>query len=284
MQGNPFDLILPADMAKKAEDMGVVKTNRDPLSAFALAVTAGIFIGIAFVFYIVVTTGGAALPYGIAKLIGGLAFSLGLVLVVICGGELFTSSVLTVVARASGKVSNKALFKNWLIVYLGNFAGAMMLVFLMWLTKHYTQADFMVGANYLYVANNKLHHSFVQAVALGIMCNLLVCLAIWMTFSGRTVVDKVVVIILPIAMFVAAGFEHCIANMFLIPMAILIKQNAPDSFWQQTGLDMQYYSDLTWSMFLTNNLLPVTIGNIIGGGLLVALTYWIIYLRPRHHQ
>ncbi|MDN3653344.1 formate transporter FocA [Thalassotalea ponticola] len=271
-------------MAKKAEDMGVVKTNRDPLSAFALAVTAGIFIGIAFVFYIVVTTGGAALPYGIAKLIGGLAFSLGLVLVVICGGELFTSSVLTVVARASGKVSNKALFKNWLIVYLGNFAGAMMLVFLMWLTKHYTQADFMVGANYLYVANNKLHHSFVQAVALGIMCNLLVCLAIWMTFSGRTVVDKVVVIILPIAMFVAAGFEHCIANMFLIPMAILIKQNAPDSFWQQTGLDMQYYSDLTWSMFLTNNLLPVTIGNIIGGGLLVALTYWIIYLRPRHHQ
>ncbi|WP_371188284.1 formate transporter FocA [Thalassotalea maritima] len=284
MQVNPFDAILPADMAKKAEDLGVVKANKDGLSAFVLALTAGVFIGIAFVFYISVTTGGVALPYGLNKFIGGIAFSLGIILVVVCGGELFTSSVLTTVARASGRISNKAFIKNWAIVYLGNFTGAMFLVALMFYSQHYFQANGAVGANYLYVAKAKLGHDFLQAVALGILCNLMVCLAIWMSFGARSVTDKVIVLVLPISMFVTAGFEHCIANMFLIPMAIVIKNIAPESFWIENGLQIEQFYQLTWGDFLLNNLLPVTIGNIIGGGILVALTYWAIYLRkPAAH-
>lgn len=283
MTENPFDAILPAEMAKKAENVGVIKTNRDAFSAFFLALTAGLFIGVAFIFYIVVTTGGAALPFGIMKLVGGLAFSLGLVLVVICGGELFTSSVLTVAAKASGKISWRQLCQNWFIVYIGNFAGAIALIFIMYFTQHFLQADGQVGLNYLYVANSKLHYSFSQAVALGVMCNLLVCLAIWMTFGARSTVDKVVVVILPIAMFVAAGFEHCIANMFLIPMAIIIKQQASEEFWLQLGYTANQFADLTWTNFIFNNLIPVTIGNIIGGGVLVGLTYWVIYLRKNDH-
>ena len=281
MQSNLFDAILPAEMAKKVENAGVIKANRDFASAFFLALTAGMFISIAFVFYIVVTTGASSLPYGIVKLIGGLCFSLGLVLVVVCGGELFTSSVLTVAAKASGKVTWRQLLKNWGIVYLGNFAGALLLIALIFISKQYMQASGDVAANYLYVANSKLQHGFSQAIALGILCNLLVCLAIWMTFSARTTTDKVMVIVLPIAMFVAAGFEHCIANMFLIPMALFIKDFGDPQLLQQAGIELAAYSDLTWSNFFLNNLLPVTIGNIIGGGLLVGLTYWMIYLREK---
>ncbi|WP_394204114.1 formate transporter FocA [Shewanella waksmanii] len=277
---SPFDAITPATTAQKVEDTAVVKVNRDTTSTLVLAMTAGLFIGLAFIFYVVVTAGGQSLPYGLNKLIGGLCFSLGLILVVVLGGELFTSSVLTLTAKLSHRVSLAAMLKNWGLVYIGNFIGAMLLVALMIAAKHYESGHGLLGLGYLTTAQAKLQHSFTQAIALGIMCNIMVCLAVWMSYAGRSVTDKVIAVILPVAMFVAAGFEHCIANMFLIPMAIITKQVATTEFWAHAGIEPAQFADLTWSQFVFANLIPVTIGNIIGGALFVGLTYWFVYRRP----
>ncbi|OJH74329.1 putative formate transporter 1 [Vibrio vulnificus] len=206
MNFNQFDSLLPPQAAERAAEIGEGKATKDPVKSFLLAISAGIHIGIAFVFYTTVTTGGADLPWGITRLIGGLAFSLGLILVVVTGGELFTSSVLTLVARASGKISWRVLIKNWFVVYVGNLVGAILLVVCMLITKQYMFDHGQVGLNAMAISQHKMHHSFFSAVALGIMCNVLVCIAVWMTFSGRTLTDKIAVMILPVAMFVSAGF------------------------------------------------------------------------------
>ncbi|PLW76134.1 formate transporter FocA [Cohaesibacter celericrescens] len=279
-----FDALLPPEMAQKAEDVGVGKATKHPRVTLMLAIMAGAFIGIAFVFYAVVTTGNTNMGWGANKMLGGLAFSLGLMLVVVNGGELFTSTVLTVVAKASKKISWGQLARNWLLVYFGNFIGALLLVGIMLLAKHYDQANGSLGISYMSIAQHKLHHTFLQAVALGTMCNVMVCLGVWMTFSARTLTDKLLAVVLPVAMFVAAGFEHCVANMFMIPMGILTKASVGPEFWQATGRTAAEFADLTWTHFFINNLLPVTIGNIIGGGFLVGLCYWFIYLRPSKNR
>lgn len=276
---NPFNLLLPAAMAKVAEDAGVYKATKHPLTTFFLAITAGVFISIAFVFYITATTGAEALPYGIARLTGGLCFSLGLMLVVVCGADLFTSTVLIVVAKASRRISWRQLACHWLNVYFGNLIGALLFVLLLWLAGEHNVANGAWGLNLLQTADHKMHHTFTEAVCLGILANLMVCLAVWMSYSGRSLLDKMVAMCLPVAMFVASGFEHSIANMFLIPMAMVIRQFATPDFWQATGTSAVHFSALTPGNFIVNNLLPVTLGNIIGGGLLVGLTYWVIYLR-----
>jgi formate transporter len=276
---NPFDLLLPAAMAKVAEDAGVYKATKHPLKTFYLAITAGVFISIAFVFYITATTGTAGVPFGFAKLVGGICFSLGLMLVVVCGADLFTSTVLIVVAKASGRITWKQLGLNWLNVYVGNLIGALFFVALMWFAGEYMTANGAWGLNVLQTADHKLHHTFVEAVCLGILANLMVCLAVWMSYSGRSLMDKMFAMVLPVAMFVASGFEHSIANMFMIPLGIVIKNFAAPEFWQAVGAAPEQFSNLTVSHFITDNLIPVTIGNIIGGGLLVGLTYWVIYLR-----
>ncbi|WP_439147115.1 formate transporter FocA [Vibrio sp.] len=279
MNLNQFDSLLPPQMAERAADIGVGKATKDPIKSFLLAISAGIHIGIAFVFYTIVTTGAGDLPWGITRVLGGLAFSLGLILVVVTGGELFTSSVLTLVARASGKITWVTLIKNWATVYVGNLIGALLLVVCMLATKQYMFDNGQVGLNAMAISQHKMHHDFIQAIALGIMCNLLVCIAVWMTFSGRTLTDKIAVMILPVAMFVSSGFEHCIANMFQVPLAIGIKTFAPAEFWTMTGANPADYIDLNMMDFLMNNLLPVTLGNIIGGGIFVGMWYWLIYLR-----
>jgi formate transporter len=276
---NPFDLLLPAAMAKVAEDAGVYKATKHPLKTFYLAITAGVFISIAFVFYITATTGTAGVPFGFAKLVGGICFSLGLMLVVVCGADLFTSTVLIVVAKASGRITWKQLGLNWLNVYVGNLIGALFFVALMWFAGEYMTANGAWGLNVLQTADHKLHHTFVEAVCLGILANLMVCLAVWMSYSGRSLMDKMFAMVLPVAMFVASGFEHSIANMFMIPLGIVIKNFAAPEFWQAVGAAPEQFSNLTVSHFVIDNLIPVTIGNIIGGGLLVGLTYWVIYLR-----
>lgn len=276
---NPFDLLLPAAMAKVAEDAGVYKATKHPLKTFYLAITAGVFISIAFVFYITATTGTAGVPFGFAKLVGGICFSLGLMLVVVCGADLFTSTVLIVVAKASGRITWKQLGLNRLNVYVGNLIGALFFVALMWFAGEYMTANGAWGLNVLQTADHKLHHTFVEAVCLGILANLMVCLAVWMSYSGRSLMDKMFAMVLPVAMFVASGFEHSIANMFMIPLGIVIKNFAAPEFWQAVGAAPEQFSNLTVSHFITDNLIPVTIGNIIGGGLLVGLTYWVIYLR-----
>ncbi|MDN6682235.1 MAG: formate transporter FocA [Enterobacterales bacterium] len=276
---NPFDLLLPAAMAKVAEDAGVYKATKHPLKTFYLAITAGVFISIAFVFYITATTGTAGVPFGFAKLVGGICFSLGLMLVVVCGADLFTSTVLIVVAKASGRITWRQLGLNWLNVYVGNLIGALFFVALMWFAGEHMTANGAWGLNVLQTADHKLHHTFVEAVCLGILANLMVCLAVWMSYSGRSLMDKMFAMVLPVAMFVASGFEHSIANMFMIPLGIVIKNFAAPEFWHAIGAAPEQFSNLTVSHFITDNLIPVTIGNIIGGGLLVGLTYWVIYLR-----
>jgi len=282
--GNPFDLLLPSEMAKVAEDAGVYKATKHPFTTFFLAITAGVFISIAFAFYITATTGTAAVPWGLAKLVGGICFSLGLMLVVVCGADLFTSTVLTVVAKASGRISWAQLARNWIIVYVGNFIGAILFVALIWFAGQYMAANGAWGLNVLQTADHKMHHTFTEAVCLGILANLMVCMAVWMSYSGRSLMDKMFAMVLPVAMFVASGVEHSIANMFLVPMAIIIKDFATPEFWQATGASAEQFSHLTVGHFITDNLIPVTLGNIIGGGLLVGLTYWVIYLRDGDHH
>ncbi|EOV0234810.1 formate transporter FocA [Salmonella enterica] len=280
MKGNKFNNILPpVEMAKVAEETGVYKSTKHPLKTFYLSVTAGMFISIAFVFYISSTVGTAEMPYGIIKLTGGICFSLGLILCIICGADLFTSTVLIVVAKACGHITWRQLLWNWVNVYIGNLIGALFFVLLIWLSGEYMIANGGWGLNVLQTADHKMHHTFIEAVTLGILANLLVCLAVWMSYAGRTLVDKSMIMILPVAMFVASGFEHSIANMFMIPMGIVIRYFATPEFWAEVNLSPADFNQLTVMNFITDNLLPVTIGNIIGGGVFVGLTYWFIYLR-----
>ncbi|MDU4352285.1 formate transporter FocA [Phytobacter diazotrophicus] len=279
---NAFDLRLPAEMAKVAEQAGLYKVSKKKELSFFLAVTAGVFISIAFVFYITVTTGPAPAT-ALAKLAGGVCFSLGLILVVVCGADLFTSTVLTVMAKASGLISWRQLIINWIIVYFGNLVGALFFVALIWFAGQYMSGNGLWGLNVLQTADHKMHHTFIEAVCLGTLCNLMVCLAVWMSYSGHTLTDKIMAMLLPIGMFVASGFEHSIANMFLIPLSIVIRYFAPEGFWASIHASPENFPALTVSNFITANLIPVTIGNIIGGGLLVGITYWIIYLRNQNN-
>ena len=272
-----IDALVPAEIARRAEYIGIRKAETDALNMFILAILAGAFISLGAIFATTVATGGAAMPFGINKLLVGLAFCLGLVLVVIGGAELFTGNNLIVMAWASGKVSTRQLLRNWGIVYVGNFVGAVMTALIMFFTKQYEFSNGAVGHTALNIANGKVHLDFTQAIALGIMCNVLVCLAVWLTFGARTTVDKISAIIFPITAFVAAGFEHSVANMYFISIGLFIKTFDPE-YVDKTGIDL---SKLTVRSFLIDNLLPVTIGNIIGGAFLVSAVYWTIYLRKR---
>ncbi len=277
-----IDALMPPEMAVKAEEIGVKKAGMGWQSMFVLAILAGAFIALGAIFATTVTAGAAdKLPYGVVRLLNGLAFCLGLILVVVAGAELFTGNNLIVMAWADQRVSLRQLLRNWVIVYLGNFVGAVTTAGLMFLTKQYMVGNGVVGLNLLNIANSKSHLDFVQAVALGIMCNALVCLAVWLCYSARTTTDKILSIIFPITAFVAAGFEHSIANMYYLPIGLLVKAGAPASFWEAIGKTAADYADLTWANFFLANLAPVTIGNIIGGSAMVGLVYWFIYIRKR---
>lgn len=281
MEGISLDALIPAEMAARAEQIGVKKAHLNEVSMFTLSVLAGAFISLGAVFSTTVVAGAGDLPYGITRLLAGLVFTLGLILVVVGGAELFTGNNLIVMAWAGGKVSTGLLLKNWVIVYLGNFAGALGTAALMYVSGQYTFGKGAIGLAALATANAKSGLDFVQAIVLGIFCNALVCLAVWMTFSARTTTDRILAIIPPITAFVAAGFEHSIANMYFIPIGLLIKAGAPASFWEAIGKAPTDYASLTWGNFFVNNLIPVTLGNIIGGAVLVGAVYWFVYLRKR---
>src|SRR5262245_10809760 len=275
-----IDPILPAAMAVRAEEAGVKRAAMDPLTVFVLSVLGGAFIAMGAIFATTVNAGGSDLPYGVAKLLMGTTFSLGLVLVVIGGAELFTSNNLIVMAWAGHKVRTRDLLFNWALVFIGNGVGAVATAALMLLTTQYTFGHGSIGLAALSIANGKAALSFVPALTLGIMCNALVCLASWMCYGARTNIDRVATLILPIAAFVAAGFEHSIANLYFIPMGLFIKAGAPDAFWADIGKTAADFPALTFGNFVTN-LVPVTIGNAIGGSIMVAAVYWFVYLRKR---
>jgi formate/nitrite transporter len=272
-----FDALPPREMARAAEGVGRAKASMSAANTFALAVLAGAFIAMGAIFATTVTAGGASMPYGVSRLLGGLAFSLGLILVVVAGAELFTGNNLIVMAWAGRKVSTARLLRNWAIVYAGNFVGAISTAGILFIGKQYTFGKGAVGEQTLSVAAAKTGLGFVQAIALAAFCNALVCLAVWLTFSARSVADKILAVVPPIAAFVAAGFEHSVANMFFIPMGLFVKSDS--AFVAQhpvSGL-----AHLTWGRFLAANLLPVTIGNVIGGAVMVGAIYWFVYLRDQ---
>lgn len=283
LQTTSLDAFDPYEMARKAETMMVAKVQKPFSKVFIASTYGGFFIGLAFVFFTLVTTGSSTMPYGMAKLIGGICFSMGLMLVVVCGADLFTSTTLTFIAKESKKITWLQLFKNWSFVYFGNFIGALFLVFLVYMSGHPWDAGGQIALNYMNIVEHKLHHTFIEAVMLGILCNVMVSLGVWLCFSCRTSADKVLVLILPIAMFVACGFEHCVANMYEIPMGILIKTTTDPEFWISHGINIAQYSDLTWGGFILHNLIPVTIGNIIGGALLIGWGNWLLFLRRHTH-
>ena len=274
-----FDALIPAEMAQKAESAGVAKANLSFWRMLGLAILAGAFIALGAVFATTVTTGAGALPFGVARLLGGLVFCLGLILVIVAGAELFTGNNLIVMAWAGGRVSTGRLLRNWGIVYLGNFVGSFLTAVLVYFSGQFEFGSGAVGVNALNIANAKLNVGFGQAIFLAILYNALVCLAVWLCLSARTTTDKILAIIFPITAFVAAGFEHSIANMYFVPIGLLIKEGAGEAFWVTAGTSAAVYGDLTWVNFLVVNLLPVTIGNIIGGAGLVGLVYWFVYLR-----
>lgn len=284
---NLVSSLSPAEMTATAEKTAHYKVSKNPLTTLFSAITAGVFISIGFISYIIIITspsGEAA--SGVLKYVGGASFSLGLMLVVACGADLFTSTVLTILPKMTHRISWYQMFRNWLLVYIGNFIGAIFLVAVIWFSAQHMTMNGQWGVSILQTANHKLHHSFIEAVCLGFLANLMVCLAVWLSYAGRTLLDKMLVMILPIAMFVGNGFEHSIANMFMIPMGITIQNFATPDFWniaevQMAGIQPDTFSSLTIGHFLINNLIPVTIGNILGG-LAVALSYWGLYLRKAH--
>jgi len=276
------DAFIPPEMAAKVEEVGVKKATMGWRNTLALAVLAGAFIALGAIFSTTITAGAAdKIPFGLTRLLAGLSFCLGLILVIVAGAELFTGNNLIVMAWADRDITTDQVLRNWALVYLGNFAGALATAVFMFWTRQYTYGSGAVGLNALNIANLKCSLDFLQALTLGVMCNALVCLAVWLCFSARTTTDKILSIIFPISAFVAAGFEHSVANMYYIPIGLLIKAGAPPAFWESIGKTAADYSALTWGNFLLFNLLPVTIGNIIGGSVMVGLVYWFIYIRKK---
>lgn len=276
-----FDPLVPPQMARRAEDIGVAKATMEPVNLFVLAVLAGAFIALGAEFFTVVTT-ASGLGYGMNRLVGGVAFSLGLYLVIVAGAELFTGNNLIVMAWASRKIRTLALLRNWVVVYAGNFVGALATAGLVFATEQWRFNASQVGANALRIAAHKTALGFPEAVALGILCNGLVCLAVWLCYSARSNIDRAVSIVFPIAAFVASGFEHSVANMYFIPMGLFLKGD--EAIIATADLPPGDLADLTWVNFFVRNLVPVTAGNIIGGAVLVGAVYWFVYLRPRAGQ
>ncbi len=273
----PLDALLPPEMARRAEEIGATKVAMDPGRLVTLAVLAGAFIAFGGIFATVALAGASGAPWGATRVLAGIAFSVGLILVVVGGAELFTGNNLIVMAWAGGRVSTWALLRNWILVYAGNFAGAVGIALLASGARLYEAGGGAVGATALGMATAKVPLGFVQAVLLGVLCNVLVCLAVWLSYSARSTTDRVLAIVPPIAAFVAAGFEHSVANMYFVPFALLVTFFDP-GFVAARGLDAHA---LTWGGFFARNLLPVTLGNVIGGALLVGGVYWFVYLRPR---
>jgi len=275
-----LDALPPADVARACAETGVTKAGRDTLTLLMLGILAGAFIALGAVAMVTTLTGTSALPWGVARLLGGGSFSLGLILVVIGGAELFTGDCLMVVAWASRRITTGALLRAWMTVYIGNLLGAGATAALLFLSEHYRMDGGLVGSTLLTIASNKAALPTQPLLFLSILCNVLVCLAVWMALSARSTVDKVAVIVPAVTAFVAAGFEHSIANAFIFPYALLVKEHAPLEFWTLIGRDPGTLTALTWAN-AGWNVLVATLGNLLGGSLLVGGVYWFIYLRRR---
>lgn len=273
-------VMLPPEMALVCEAAGTAKARRDALTLLLMGLLAGAFIALGANFMTVVLTGSAELPWGVARLLGGLVFSLGLILVIVGGAELFTGDALMVVAYAGRHITLPALLRAWALVYVGNIAGALGTAGLVFLAGQYGFGNGEVGKTALVIASAKSALPIAQLFFLAVLCNVLVCLAVWMSFGARSATDKILVIVPPIAAFVAAGFEHSIASLYFLPYALAIKSWAGPEFWAALGQNPDSYSSLTLASAI-RNIEVTTIGNLAGGSLMVGAIYWFVYLRNR---
>ena len=264
MQITELDAYSPQQIAERIETAGVNKARLPKFAMFALGVCAGGFIGLGGLYFMVVAS-DASLPFAVTRVLGGVVFSLGLLLVVVAGAELFTGNNLLVMAWADGRISTREVLVNWCVVYVANAVGAAGLAVLVYLSHHGDMNGGAIAAAYVKVATVKTQLPFMEAFFRGVLCNLLVCLAVWIALAGRSVTDKMLAIVLPVSAFVAAGFEHSVANMYFIPLGMLLAGDAAPP-------------TLGWAGFIAN-LIPVTLGNIAGGSLMVAAVYHLIYNR-----
>jgi formate/nitrite transporter len=254
------DSYRPAQIAARVEFAGLGKIRQAFTTTLLLSILAGAYISFGALSYTIVTT-DSPLGWGPTRLLGGAAFSLGLVLVIVAGAELFTGNVLMVIGWASGRIRGLDVLRNWSLVYVGNLIGALAATALVVLSGVLELRDGAVARTAAEIAADKLQLSGPEALFRGVLCNVLVCLGVWLSFAARSLTDKVLAVLLPISAFVVAGFEHSVANMYVIPVAMaagLVETDIPT---------------------LLRNLLFVTVGNIVGGGVLVALSYWVVYIR-----
>jgi len=265
-----FDAYSPADIARRVNDVGVAKAHLPITATAMLGVLAGAFIALGSLYYTLVAS-DATLGFAATRVLGGLVFSLGLVLVVVAGGELFTGNNLLAMAWADGTVSTRELLRNWLIALVANAVGAFGIALLVVASGYPQMNDGAVGVTAVKIAAAKATLPFWQAFVAGVLCNVLVCMAVWLTLAGRTVTDKVIAVVFPISAFVAAGFEHSVANMYFIPLGIFLRDTVDAA--GIAGADR-----LDWTGYV-RNMVPVTLGNIVGGSGLVALVYHVIYKR-----
>ena len=263
-----FDAYSPREIAAQVETIGVAKARLPLLSMLMLSMLAGAFIGLGALYFVLVRS-DPAIGFAAGQVLAGVAFSLGLILVVVAGAELFTGNNLLAMAWADGKISTRELLRNWTIVCTGNFIGAAGLALLVFLSRHPEMNNGAIGQEYLRIAEAKAAMPFWTAFFKGVLCNVLVCMAVWMALAGRSVIDKAVAIVFPISAFVAAGFEHSVANMYFFPLAMLL----------QTFENIELTANsVTW-VGVFSNLVPVILGNIVGGSVLVGLVYHMIYRR-----
>ena len=271
---------LPPEIAEKAEGDGVAKAGQDAITLLSLGVLGGAFIAFGAIFATVALAGAeGVLPFGIARVVAGLVFALGLSLVLIGGAQIFTGDVLMVMAWASGRLKAARVARVWGLVWIGNLVGSLGIALLVLLAGHHLFGAGQIGLTALRTAEAKAALPFDRAFFLGMLCNTLVCLAIWLSLSSRLPAHRVILTVLPIAAFVAAGFEHAVANMYFIAFGLMVKHTASDAFWDLTHATPAMFPSLTMTGFAAN-LTAVTIGNVVGGAVFVAGAYWLLYRRP----
>jgi formate transporter len=277
-----FDALSPPAIAYAAEELGVKKAHYDTVTLFVLAILGGAFISFGGFFAIVAMSGAEGhLSFGVTRLIGGIVFALGLVLIVCGGAQLFTSDCLMVMAWASKRLRFRELIRVWVTVWVGNGVGAVATAALLFLAGAYKVGHGAFGAVALAFASAKASDAPMEAFFLGILCNVMVCLAVWLSLSARSFVDKMLAIVFPVAFFVAAGFEHCIADMFFVPFGWMIEQWAPASFWLDIGHGAVAMAPAIPVEHFLGNLVVITAGNWVGGALLVGAVYWFVFCRKR---
>ncbi len=284
MSSTPFidiDAYAPLTMANRVGQVGIAKAKLGTLTTFALSILAGVFIALGIQLAMLVTH-TATSNFGLNALVGGAVFSMALILIVISGAELFTGNCLIAMSFFAGKITGKDLTRNLLIAFIGNFIGALTVVFWIYISAQWTFNHHLLGAKIVIAANDKVNMEFGVAFARGVLCNTLVCLGIWLCSSARNNLDKILSLLWPIACLIACGFEHCVVNMWLIPMGLILKGNrfVIEAAEKVHGGSLDISNLTFFKGFLIDNLFPVVLGNLFGGIILVAGVYWFIFLRP----